>query len=120
MVRLREKTCDTVSTEIASIGLCQPTIQISPYLVSFMCNTVTQKSEVILTRTIPLRGDRQIVLALNDIRIPAAPFPLLSTSPPALANAYAFGTTDDARPYPIDTASFLIKKYLLFLRLCLT
>ena len=115
MVRLREKTCDTVSTEIASIGLCQPTIQISPYLVSFMCNTVTQKSEVILTRTIPLRGDRQIVLALNDIRIPAAPFPLRSTLPPALANAYALGTTGDARPYPIDTASFWVCEIPVFM-----
>lgn len=56
----------------------------------------------------PLRGDRQIVLALNDVRIPAAPFLLRSTLPPALANAYALGTTGDARPYPIDTASFWV------------
>lgn len=39
VVKLREKTCDAVSTEIASFGLCQPTIQIFPYLVSTMyCN----------------------------------------------------------------------------------
>ena len=62
------------------------------------------------------------MLALNDVRIPAAPFPLRSTLPPALANAYALGTTGDARPYPIDTASFLVCEIPVFMLLwdCIT
>ena len=47
--------------------------------------------------------------------IPAAPFPLRSTLPPALANAYAFGTTGDARPYLIDTASFFVCEIPVFM-----
>ena len=50
---------------------------------------------VILPSTPPLRGVliAGSCLALNAVRIPVAPFPLRSTLPPSLANAYAFGTS---------------------------